>query len=126
MKSALERFCDNIVVEPNTGCHLWSGNSDKNGYGKIYVDRQHLRAHRFSYKIFNGEATKDCLICHKCDTPACVNPEHLFIGTPKENMQDKIRKGRLKISGLIAIFANVATNSPKKILCIKRQTLETK
>lgn len=92
----IERFNLNTVVEPNTGCILWTGPSDKNGYGKIYANKKHLRAHRLSYEMFKGGLKSEDLVCHKCDTPACVNSEHLFVGTPKDNMIDKVNKGRLK------------------------------
>lgn len=87
---------DTIVQEPNTGCFLWTKNCDKDGYGKVYYKNKHWRAHRLSFHIFkNNVKTKD-LVCHKCDTPSCINPEHLFIGTPLLNMRDKVKKGRLK------------------------------
>lgn len=84
------------VPEPNTGCVLWMVGADKNGYGKIAFNSKDWRAHRLSYHLLKGPVLSGDLVCHKCDTPACINPDHLFIGTPLSNMQDKVKKGRLK------------------------------
>ncbi len=85
------------------GCWLWTGNKRKHvkrngrlmlGYGVIKYMNKSCLAHRVSYQAFNGDIPKEMLVCHKCDRPDCVNPEHLFVGTQKDNMQDCSRKGR--------------------------------
>lgn len=86
-------FESKVMPEPNTGCWLWSGGYDKDGYGNFYINRKPNRAHRVSYRIFKGEIG-DRLVLHHCDVPSCVNPEHLFLGTHKENMRDKVSKNR--------------------------------
>lgn len=94
----LVRFNKNVFPEPNTGCWLWSGAITPNGYpnfswrpGKIYL------GHRFSYLIYKGEFDRSLLVCHTCDTPSCVNPEHLFLGTVTDNNADRDRKGRFNV-----------------------------
>lgn len=86
---------DSISPEPNTGCWLWEKNLDKDGYGKIFFNKKHWRVHR-AILFLNNKNIKNKMVLHKCDTPSCCNPEHLFIGTALENMRDKVKKGRLK------------------------------
>lgn len=74
-------------------CWFFIGGVDKNGYGKICYRRKDLRAHRVSYRIFNGKIKSGLLVCHKCDIPGCVNPEHLFLGNNSENVKDCVNKG---------------------------------
>jgi hypothetical protein len=90
------RIDNKTMPEPNTGCLLWIGSVDKDGYGKIYFSGQHKRAHRVIFELHFGEIPKGALIQHKCDTPSCCNIDHLEMGTPLTNMQDKVNKGRLR------------------------------
>lgn len=80
------------MPEPNTGCWLWMG-SLCDGYGN-FIFRGHNRAHRASFEIHKGEIPKGMLVCHTCDQRSCVNPDHLFLGTIQDNMDDRNRKGR--------------------------------
>lgn len=71
-------------------CWIWQRAKDKNGYGKI----DNKMAHRIYYEKFVGKIPKGILVCHGCDKPSCVNPEHLFLGTQKDNVADMYKKGR--------------------------------
>lgn len=84
------------MPEPNTGCILWFGASDKDGYGKMCINRKHLRTHRIVYEMHYGPIPEGRIVQHSCDTPSCCNIDHLVLGTYLSNMQDKVRKGRLR------------------------------
>lgn len=81
-------------VKKTKSCWIWIGAKFPSGYGEISVNNRSIRAHRFSYQIHYGPIPDGKIICHRCDNPACVNPDHLFLGTNKDNTQDMIRKKR--------------------------------
>lgn len=85
-------------VDKKNGCWNWKGDLQPNGYGITTCHETYKRsqAHRISYKVFKGEIPKGMYVCHHCDNPKCINPDHLWVGTAKENMQDAKKKGRLK------------------------------
>ena len=93
-KPALERFEEKYLVDTATGCWNWIGSSCVTGYGQLFFNGKLMRAHRFSYQQFVGPLLDNKYVLHKCDNPACVNPEHLFLGTQQDNMSDKCIKGR--------------------------------
>lgn len=77
------------------GCWLWNGYISHDGYGKLYAFGRRISSHRFSYELFKSKIfNKDLCVCHSCDTPECVNPDHLWLGTSKENTKDSVDKGR--------------------------------
>jgi hypothetical protein len=81
------------ITPGRNGCYIWTGNRVR-GYGKFYWEGRHWRAHRASYRWFVGEIPPGSVVCHRCDTPACVNPEHLFVGSQGDNLRDRDAKGR--------------------------------
>jgi hypothetical protein len=93
--SKRERFETLYEHNHTTGCYDWIGGKNNIGYG-MFRDGDKMRtAHRVSYEIYNNKTIpKYMCVCHTCDNPKCVNPSHLWLGTMKDNMDDKMRKNR--------------------------------
>jgi len=97
-----KKFCGSLEerfwhqVKKSDDCWLWVGAMMRNGYGQIKGEnRKTIGAHRVSYLIAYGAIPKGMNVLHKCDTPQCVNPSHLFLGTHRDNTHDALNKGRL-------------------------------
>jgi len=91
MERSIIRFL--AFVKPANGCLEWTGSRVKTGYG-TFSNNGTIRAHRFIYEFLNGKQPPGICICHKCDNPPCVNPDHLFLATQLENIKDRVNKGR--------------------------------
>lgn len=83
------------VRKDESGCWVWTRSLDSMGYGRFWYGSEYL-AHRVSFLLTNGYIDPDLDILHSCDNPSCVNPDHLSLGTAKDNMRDMIKKGRRK------------------------------
>lgn len=82
-------------IKKTDGCWIWNGHKNEHGYGLITIGRgKQVRAHRFVYEKYKGLIPFNMKVLHSCDNPACVNPEHLSIGTQKDNVEDMMKKGR--------------------------------
>jgi hypothetical protein len=93
----VQNWWSKVVV--GEGCWMWTAGTDRDGYGKFAIghgkqDQTHTRAHRFAYELLVGPIPDGMVVMHSCDTPACVNPDHLSVGTPLDNNDDKVAKGR--------------------------------
>jgi hypothetical protein len=92
-RDPVERFWEK--VEKTDSCWLWTAGTFKSGgYGQHWADGKPVRAHRFAYELMVGPIPDGMVLCHHCDVPACVRPDHMFIGTRHENSLDMARKGR--------------------------------
>ncbi len=94
-RTAAERFYAKVSKTPNeTGCLDWLAGRNKAGYGRFGISGTHVLAHRFAWELVNGPIPAGMFACHKCDRPACCNPEHIFLGSMADNTRDMLDKGR--------------------------------
>jgi len=91
-----ERLIRYTQIDSNTGCWNWSGYRDRDGYGNINIGRSPHQAHRVSYSEYKGSFDESLQVRHICDNPSCINPEHLELGTHRDNMRDKKIRDRVK------------------------------
>ena len=91
-----------LRVNKTETCWMWTGAKIPRGYGNFLCQRKRVYAHRYSYEIHIGPITEGLFVLHRCDQPACVNPEHLFLGTHLDNMRDMRIKGRAPSTKLSA------------------------
>ena len=93
-RDPIERFEEKYIPEPNTGCWLWVGALGTGaGYPKFWDGVQIRDGHRWAYEAFKGDP-HGYVVKHECDTPSCVNPDHLSLGTQTSNLQDMYKRGR--------------------------------
>lgn len=95
-KTRMAFLRNTLFVTDKTSCWLWTGYISNNGYGQSHFNGKFSSAHRTSWMIYNGKIPKGLQVNHKCDVRNCVRPDHLFLGTQKDNMQDASRKGRMR------------------------------
>jgi len=121
-----ERIENKIMPEPMSGCWLWIGFIESaGGYGVINVDKKIVKAHRVSYSIYKGPIADGLHVCHHCDVRSCVNPDHLFLGTNEDNMNDMYKKGRgRKVGGNESHFSKLTDEDVITILKSNKKSSE--
>jgi hypothetical protein len=120
------------IPEPNSGCWLWTGRiSKQHGYGLFASGRlEPVIAHRWAWELLVGPIPEGLLVCHHCDNRACVNPQHLFLGTHADNTADMVKKGRARGGGSINAARSRTHLTDNDVVAIrssdlKRQQLAT-
>lgn len=106
------KFWSKVSKSDDGSCWLWTGYINANGYAIMSISRRGYRASRISYFLHHGHISEDLHICHRCDNPACVRPDHLFLGTRSDNMKDSVEKGRFTKHG--------AKLTPDQVQAIRR------
>jgi hypothetical protein len=99
-ENALNRLVTNSVILSN-GCVEWRHTKNNDGYGYIRIDNKIHRTHQLSYRLFVGDIPKDKIVCHACNNPSCINPNHLYLGTQADNMQDRSRRGTVRRGAVV-------------------------
>ena len=97
MKQAIDRVLNRVVRIPFSGCWVFTGATNEFGYGIVGTGGRgspNDRAHRITYRHFCGDIPAGMFVCHECDVPSCCNPNHLFLGTNQDNVNDMVRKKR--------------------------------
>ena len=96
------------AVNKTDSCWNWTHGKLAGGYGQVVLSKKKWTSHRLFYSAFVGPIPEGMLVCHKCDNPSCVNPEHLFLGTHLDNNRDCYAKGRMPLR-----YGHLATNVAK-------------
>jgi hypothetical protein len=112
-----------VRFDEATGCHLWTGVPNHKGYGRIGVNYKDYLVHRLSYELQVGSIPDGMVVCHKCDTPACINPAHFFLGTRSDNHADMVTKKRHQI-GSQRYNAKLSEDDVHAILVMKGSNRE--
>jgi hypothetical protein len=120
-KFSMERFIEAFWAKVHKGerCWLWQGAKKHDGYGLINRHGKMMLAHRFAWEQANGPIPAGKFALHHCDTPACVNPSHMYLGTKKDNAADMYARGRDGSSGEKNIHAKLTEEQARKILTLK-------
>ena len=95
MKTLKDRFWDKVEILSKNECWLWKASRSNKRYGNIKVNGKMIKSHRLSYEFCHGNIPDGLCVLHKCDNGLCVNPDHLFLGTQHDNVNDCIKKGRV-------------------------------
>jgi len=118
----IQKYTDRELIErhscpePNSGCWLWLGHVNGSSYGRLGRGRCERQVHRLSYRAYIAPIPSGMNVLHKCDVPSCVNPDHLFLGSLSDNMQDCLRKGRyVALRGEASIRAKLTYGAVEKI-----------
>ena len=111
-------FWSKVDIGNPDDCWPYTGRTDSWGYGSVRLENKQTAAHRVAWILTDGDIPKGLLVCHHCDNPPCCNPEHLFLGTNYDNVQDMVKKGR-QIKGEDSIKSKLNEDQVKEIRKLK-------
>lgn len=109
------RFWDRVRIGSRLDCWPWTGTKTDKGYGQLKLDGRAIGAHRISWALHRSPIPDGLQVLHRCDNPSCVNPAHLFLGTPADNMADMVAKGRQKPKAKLTAAQVVAIRGDKRL-----------
>lgn len=121
MRDDLQVFIGQRIERSESGCWMWTRSRQAQGYGDFRYQGKHYTAHRAAYEAFTGPIPAGMHVLHRCDVRACCNPEHLFLGTNRDNIADSVAKGRRKgitrrrPSGLTYVYTTKRPGPPPKL-----------
>lgn len=118
----LENFLNRICFG-HSECWYWRGAQNRQGYGESGAPDH--KAHRLAWRLFRGEIPAGMNVLHRCDKPYCVNPDHLFLGTQKDNVQDMIQKGRRHTTGPSGTENGQAKLTDEKVRAMRNERVKT-
>jgi HNH endonuclease len=98
------RLAAQTEIDPLSGCHIWQGRRDRNGYPLVRLNGREHRVHRLAWTLRYGRIRDGLELCHRCDEPRCINPDHHFVGTHQANMADRRLKNRARRERVLADF----------------------
>lgn len=117
--SMIDKLTNKILINQITDCWEWTAGVNNLGYGMIRDEKRMRLAHRVSYEEHVGKIPPGMCVCHTCDNPSCINPQHLWLGTRKQNTQDMIDKQRHRIFGWVPGMPGVRTGKKQhRTVCI--------
>ena len=105
------------------GCWHWAGSSS-GGRGRVWIDGQGVYAYRLAYEAWREPIPAGLVACHSCDNPLCVNPEHIFIGTQRDNIRDAVTKGRMRFPAVRTGLAHHGVTTPPEVIAEQAQAIE--